>query len=324
MQFSVIIPAYNVRHYLDACVKSILSQSFIDYEMLLIDDGSTDGSGEACDAWAKKDGRIRVFHQPNGGLAAARNAGIRAAVGEYLLFLDSDDYWHEPNGLELLNGILQRKGEPLDALLFGYRKVNLKTGKETVYIPNALPRGQTADEQKRALLAKRQYSNSACTKLIRRAFLREHHIEFPTGRKSEDLVYSRRVLTYMQNFSVYPHALLTYQVGREGSISTAFDGQNYRDILEQMQSDLAALETALPTERALGRAFWAEQACWFLGYLPMSGQPPRQTIRECGAAFAVLPDGLSRRTRMVRWLTAALGKTAAVQLLNRYLRCRTG
>lgn len=324
MQFSVIVPVYNVRPYLDACVQSILSQSFADYEMLLIDDGSTDGSGEACDVWAKTDSRIRVVHQPNGGSSAARNTGIREAKGEYLLFLDSDDYWHVQNGLEQLNEILQKQSKPLDVILFGYRKSNLKTKKETRYLLDPLPQCQTGNEQKKELLARRQYSNSPCTKLIHRSFLLQNKISFPVGRKSEDLIYCREILTQMRSFSVCPDALLTYQTSRTGSNTTAFTEQNYRDILEQMQADLAALENATPTERALGRAFWAEQACWFLGYLPMSGRPLRQTIRECGAAFAVLPDGLSRRTRMVRWLTAALGKTAAVQLLNRYLRCRTG
>lgn len=324
MQFSVIVPVYNVRPYLDACIQSILAQSYADYEILLIDDGSTDGSGEICDVWAKKDSRIRVIHQPNGGLAAARNTGIREAKGDYLLFLDSDDYWHEQNGLALLHESLHKQSGPLDAVLFGYRKVNLKTNKETLYIPDAFPQGQTADEQKRALLTKRQYSNSACVKLVHRGFLQRHEIDFPAGRKSEDLIYSRKVLTHMQSFSVCPQMLLTYQVGRRGSISTAFGEQNYCDILEQMQDDLAALETAPSTERAIGRAFWAEQTCWFLGYLPLSGQPLGQTIQECRPVFAVLSDGLSRRTRMVRRLTAALGKTAAVRLLHLYLRSRIG
>lgn len=324
MRFSVIIPVYNVQPYLDTCVKSILSQSCADFEMLLIDDGSTDGSGEACDAWAKADGRIRVFHQPNQGLAAARNTGIRATKGEYLLFLDSDDYWHAQNGFVLLNGILEQQEQPLDVILFGYRKVNLKTGKEVPYIPDVAVTGKTADERKMMLLAKRQYSNSACTKLVRRTFLEQHKIEFPVGRKSEDLVYSRMILTEMRSFAVCPTTFLTYQINREGSISTEFGVQNYRDILEQVQADLAALENLSPEEKRLGRAYWAEQACWFLGYLPMSGQPLRQTIRECETAFAVLSDGLSRRTRTVLQMTRTIGRAQTIRLLNLYLRSRVG
>lgn len=322
MQFSVIIPVYNVRPYLDACVKSILSQSFADYEMLLIDDGSTDGSGEACDAWAQKDNRIRVIHQPNGGLAAARNSGIREAGGAYILFLDSDDYWHEPTGLVLLNEILQHQNGSLDVVLFGYRKVNLKNQKETKYPLDAFPQVQTVGEQKGELLRKRQYSNSACTKLVRRAFLQQHQIEFPVGRKSEDLIYSRKILTQMQSFSICANTLLTYQISREGSISTAFNEQNYRDILEQMQADIAALETMPPIERMLGRAFWAEQACWFLGYLPFVRQPLKEVLNEAKIAFEILPYGSSKRTFIVNWMTKTLGRQRTVKILNRYLLTR--
>lgn len=322
MQFSVVIPVYNVKPYLDTCVRSILSQTFTDFEMLLIDDGSTDGSGAICDAWTKADNRIRVFHQQNQGPAVARNAGIRQAKGDYILFLDSDDYWHAPDGLEQLQTVLQKQKQPLDVILFGYRKVNLKTGKEIARLPILQPQGQTSDEQKSKLLAKRQYGNSACTKLVRRTFLLEHDICFPPGRKSEDLVYCRKLLTEMQDFTVCFDTLLTYQINRKGSRSTSFDSQNYLDILEQMQEDLAALEYGPSSQKVLGRAYWAEQVCWFLGYLPLSGRHLQQTIQECQTAFAVLPDGLSRRTNLVRQMTAILGKTLTVRLLHRYLQGR--
>lgn len=89
---SVIIPVYNVEKYLPACLDSLLSQSYSELEILLIDDGSTDSSGRICDEYAKKDYRIRVIHQKNGGAANAKNTGLRAATGKYLVFLDSDDY----------------------------------------------------------------------------------------------------------------------------------------------------------------------------------------------------------------------------------------
>jgi glycosyltransferase involved in cell wall biosynthesis len=89
---SVIVPVYNTEKYLSQCIESILTQSFIDFELLLIDDGSSDRSGEICDEYAKKDGRIKVFHQVNSGVSAARNLGLRNAMGKYAVFVDSDDY----------------------------------------------------------------------------------------------------------------------------------------------------------------------------------------------------------------------------------------
>ena len=88
---TVIIPVYKVERYLDACVESVVRQSYADLEILLVDDGSQDRCPALCDAWAEKDPRIKVIHRENGGLSAARNSGIDAAMGEFLLFVDSDD-----------------------------------------------------------------------------------------------------------------------------------------------------------------------------------------------------------------------------------------
>lgn len=98
---SVIVPVYNVEQYLADCIQSILMQTYSLFEIILVDDGSTDGSGILCDVWQKKDSRIRVFHQKNSGLSAARNRGMREAKGEYLCFVDSDD-WIAPDYLKIL------------------------------------------------------------------------------------------------------------------------------------------------------------------------------------------------------------------------------
>lgn len=104
-RISVIVPIYNVEKYLNRCVDSILNQTFADFECILIDDGSPDNCGKICDEYAEKDKRIRVIHKENGGLSDARNAGIKVAQGEYLSFIDSDD-WIHPQMLEILyNGI---------------------------------------------------------------------------------------------------------------------------------------------------------------------------------------------------------------------------
>ena len=91
-EISIIVPVYKVEKYLKKCVDSILAQTFSDFELILVDDGSPDNSGRICDDYAKKDARVRVVHKQNGGLSSARNAGIEVAKGKYLGFVDSDDY----------------------------------------------------------------------------------------------------------------------------------------------------------------------------------------------------------------------------------------
>ena len=98
---SVIVPIYNSDKYLQRCIDSILSQDFEDFELLLIDDGSTDNSGDICDKYAEKDMRVRVFHKKNGGVSSARNLGIENAKGEWVVFIDSDD-WVDITMLEKL------------------------------------------------------------------------------------------------------------------------------------------------------------------------------------------------------------------------------
>ncbi len=90
--FSIIIPVYKAERFIDQCIKSILSQSYTNYELFLVDDGSPDSCPAVCDSWAEKDSRIKVFHQVNKGVSAARNLGINYATGDYIIFVDSDDY----------------------------------------------------------------------------------------------------------------------------------------------------------------------------------------------------------------------------------------
>lgn len=118
--FSIIVPVYNVKEYLEKCLESVLSQSFQDFECILIDDGSKDGSAQICDALAAQDKRIRVVHKENEGVAIARNTGIRMARGDFLMFLDSDDTF----SLDLLEMSASKlKQTNSDILVFGYQRV---------------------------------------------------------------------------------------------------------------------------------------------------------------------------------------------------------
>lgn len=110
-RLSIIVPVYNVEKYLDKCLSSILSQTFTDFELILIDDGSTDGSGEICDKYAETDERIRVFHKTNGGLSSARNLGIRVSHGDFIGFCDSDDWIQADMFSELMSAALNNHAD---------------------------------------------------------------------------------------------------------------------------------------------------------------------------------------------------------------------
>lgn len=133
---SVIIPVYNVEKYLECCLKSILNQTFVNIEVIVVNDGSTDGSGKICDYFAKTDKRVRVIHKENGGPVSARNAGLQVALGEYISYVDSDD-WAEPNMLERLYTILNEYD--IDIVMCGYYE---DTGNKSKSVYHGLKEGR--------------------------------------------------------------------------------------------------------------------------------------------------------------------------------------
>jgi len=194
MLVSVIVPVYNAGIYLEKCIRSILNQTYKEFELILCDDGSTDHSGRVCDDFAKKDSRIRVLHQENAGSSAARNAGIKLSRGEYLSFVDSDDYV-EPDFLETLLGpILRRKG-PVEDFPYIVQVGRDETDASGNKLPDICvpPQKETKISSEAFLktLLLHEGDCSMCTKLVsRRLFLGR---EFPAGKLNEDF----KVLIYM-------------------------------------------------------------------------------------------------------------------------------
>ena len=119
MFFSVIVPVYNVEKYLNECVDSILTQTFEDFELVLVDDGSTDTSGDICNQYAQNDCRVKVIHKQNGGQSTARNLGVKNATGKYAVFLDSDDFISDKN---FFGDLAKKIKEDTDVVVFKYCK----------------------------------------------------------------------------------------------------------------------------------------------------------------------------------------------------------
>ncbi len=179
MKISIIIPVYNTEQYLHACLDSILSQSFADYEVLLIDDGSTDGSGSICDAYAQRDSRVLVFHKENGGVSSARNLGLDNARGEWVYFVDSDD--------EILSEGLQTMvdciSEDVDIVLAGFEQYD-EDGRIIYGIKDRIV---TILEKKESLSTLYEthgkyydYLTLGCIRLLRNSLIDAFHLRFDT------------------------------------------------------------------------------------------------------------------------------------------------
>ena len=212
---SVIVPVYKVEPYLCRCVDSILSQSFPDFELILVDDGSPDNCGAICDEYARNDGRIHVIHQENGGLSAARNAGIdwvfAHSDSQWLTFIDSDD-WIHPKMLEVL--LSAAKENQTEIAVCGYAR----TGGEPVAVSeNALTSEVQMPED---YWQNDSIATIACAKLYARECFAS--VRYPVGKVHEDEFVTYRLLFAQNRIAVVPAPLYAYYVNQESITQSAW------------------------------------------------------------------------------------------------------
>ena len=219
---SVIVPVYRVEKYLERCVKSILSQTYKNLEVILVDDGSPDQCPAICDACAEKDARVKVIHQENKGLSGARNAGIDAASGEYLAFVDSDDYV-SPHFIEELYQLLQDTGCAIGQCRFSYMKGDglVEEGDSAFCIY----RGESLMEQLYGPEEKATCFVVAWNKLYRAELFKETGIRYPEGRIHEDEATTYRLFHEAKKLAFLDRALYGYYTENGGSITSVFSAK---------------------------------------------------------------------------------------------------
>lgn len=226
MMFSIVVPVYNVEVYLTKCIDSILMQSYPNFELILVNDGSTDNSPMICDKYAKKDHRVKVVHKHNGGLSSARNEGLAKSTGEYILFVDSDDFWKHNHVLEEINTIIVNENS--DIVLYGFSYYF----SENKIIEKRLDFNIASSNQKNLdlLVANDIYQASACNKCIKRDLLIENKLYFPLSRLSEDITWCAKLMLVCKNYSIYNDAVYMYRQNRKGSITSIVSEKNILDI----------------------------------------------------------------------------------------------
>lgn len=217
---SLIVAVYNIEEYIPRCIESILAQTYRNLEIILVDDGSTDRSGRICDDYAARDARIRVIHKQNGGLSDARNAGMDVANGEYIGFVDGDD-WIEPDMYYAMYEACEAAGAQIAACR--YKQITKQgvidaSGGNSVSLSGtaALEIYVTGDERY-------QIYNSVWSKLFERSLVED--MRFPVGKNSEDIMFTTKAFCRMDRLAYLDKAYYNYVLDREGSIMNEKAGE---------------------------------------------------------------------------------------------------
>ena len=238
--FSIMIPVYNVKDYIEHCMTTVLNQTFNDYEIILIDDGSTDGSGKMCDKYyeANKD-KVTVIHKQNGGLLAARRTGIEVAKGKYGVFVDSDDYISE----KLLETVYAKinKNDDVDMVIYNFARYFEKT-KETVGNSAVFENERVFAEDKQEIYSKLIYTyelNNLVMKVINMELIKSDptdYSQYYSNSFGEDLLQSLYAVTYAKKIVYIDDVLYYYRINEKSMTATVnynvLDKQNDTYIID--------------------------------------------------------------------------------------------
>lgn len=246
MKLSIIVPVYNVEAFLKKCVDSLLDQDLSreDYEIVLVDDGSTDSSGALCDTLAAEHGNIRVIHQRNRGLSGARNAGIPVASGTYVLFVDSDDFLC-PNVLGTLVGLMESK--ELDILRFNYQNVNMEGAvfEPNKYVKPFVDYSDVVCDGETFLNERLGYACYAWQFLVKASILRKEGNGFKEGIYFEDVEWTPRILLQARRVASTDTLVYNY-LFRTGSIARNKDAEKKRKAIRDKMTILEGFAALRP------------------------------------------------------------------------------
>ncbi len=276
VKISIIVPVYRTEAYLRNCVDSILSQSFRDWELLLIDDGSDDGAPAICDEYAASDPRIRVIHKSNGGLSSARNAGLDTACGEYVAFIDSDDFV-APEFLETLLALCESCGA--DVSRVDYREVFSQDPKPD----DSHPEKQvfTGSQVEKAFLELNV--NSVCVSLYNRAMVGD--LRFPEGKTSEDIPFNFQVFRRAKTLAYLPRALYYYYHNPDSISNGPLDRNmiNYLKFREEIYHYYVSTENSMLCREA--ETLYARAAMGLQARMALYGISQEMDEKACRRQF---------------------------------------
>jgi len=235
---SVVVPVFHIEKYIEKCIESLISQTWQELEIILVDDGGDDRCGIICDSYAQKDSRIQVIHKTNGGLSDARNAGVAVATGKYLLFVDGDDSI-EPDLVEICVKKMEEK--KADVIIFDFVSIEEETGRRDVWSMK-ITRDKVLDLKTKPKLL--YTTPGAWNKFYNRDFFLSCNLQFPKGRNFEDLATTpiimekARRIVYLDSKPLYHYMLRPGSIMRSNQFVASYDNRTkaYREVEEYFRS----------------------------------------------------------------------------------------
>lgn len=319
---SVIVPVYNVEKYLRQCIDSVIQQHIEDMELILVDDGSIDSSPQICDDYANKYNSIKVIHKTNGGASSARNLGLKEAKGEYIIFLDSDDWWNPSVNVESILKTMQDNVD-IDMVLFssydyiagvGYFQRNEHQNFKKVDV-------SSVKDFYKSLLDNGNMEVAACTKILKREFLIENELFFKLNLLSEDNEWIIRLLRVLSEVKTINVPLYIYRAGRSDSITNTIKKKNITDLLSIVKGsiDYYADHDNQIKEQELCFASYL----WFCA-LGLANRLNKNELKEVKPLFketsSVCSYSNSKKTKLCNTVYRIFGFDATIKILGTYLK----
>jgi len=320
MFFSIIIPIYNVENYLEECVNSALKQTFFDFEIILVNDGSNDKSGEICNKFAIQDKRVRVFHKNNGGASDARNLGINKSIGNYCLFLDSDDYWDDDNALSKIYRHLIFL-DKIEILLFYWKKINLKTNNliknkkkyNVDYIRKSNKENILNNLHKNGL-----FPSSAVITVTKRTFIIKNNLFFVKGIEAEDIDWALSVLKKATYIDAINENFYVVQAYREGSVTSTPDIKSIESIIFILDKWIPSLlkDNSLISKIYLDHLAF-HYSTTFITYGSIPTIDRKRVVNKLKKYFFLLDHIKSKRTYLVKIIIKIFGINLGSSIISK-------
>ncbi len=321
--FSIVVPVYKTEDFIDECVNSVLTQTFDDFELILVDDGSPDRCPQICDDYSNSDSRVHVIHKQNGGLSSARNAGMTVMNGLYLLFLDSDDFWNDQNMLKILYNKISETGDEI--VLFGCTDFNMITGNKIISrsaYDLRLISENNYSKTLHYLLSSKMIPGGSTIFTISTSVLKNVDFFFKEGIQDEDYDYVLTSFINAKSITAIDNPFYMYRQGRDNSIT----GVSSIKMIEGIEY---TLNKWLPLAKQIDDSVLQRDVLNYLAFIYTTGfvvlgrlpkQDGKRALDIMRRNKSILKYGYWRKTKIIRFADALLGDRVFSKLSVIYYR----